>query len=89
MLSANDHYQQKKASAAEAAASITDHSNLILGMGVAMPPAFLAALSERVRGGGGLSRLNLYYMHAGTAATNTIMAADLMSVLKLYARRDG
>jgi len=84
MLSPNDLYQQKRASAAEAAASITDHSNLILGMGVAMPPAFLAALAERVRGGGGLSRLHLYYMHASSAATNTIMAADLMSVLKLY-----
>lgn len=38
-------YDSKKVSAEEAADSIVDGSNLILGMGVAMPPAFMTALA--------------------------------------------
>lgn len=67
----------------DAADSLDDRTNLVLGMGVAMPPAFMAALAERARERRGLSRLNLYYMHANKAATETILKPELMDVLKL------
>ncbi|WPZ36078.1 acetyl-CoA hydrolase/transferase C-terminal domain-containing protein [Thalassobaculum sp. OXR-137] len=73
----------KTVSAREAADSLDDKSNLVLGMGVAMPPAFMAALAERARERRGLSRLNLYYMHGSKAATETILKPELMDVLKL------
>lgn len=73
----------KTVSAPDAADSLDDASTLVLGMGVAMPPAFMAALAERARERRGLSRLNLYYMHASRAATETILKPELMDVLKL------
>ena len=73
----------KTVSAREAADSLEDASNLVLGMGVAMPPAFMAALADRARERRGLSRLNLYYMHASKAATETILKPELMDVLRL------
>lgn len=73
----------KTVSAADAADSLDDNSNLVLGMGVAMPPAFMAALADRARARRGLSRLNLYYMHGSRAATETILKPELMDVLKL------
>ena len=39
----------KTVAARDAADSVDDNSNLMLGMGVAMPPAFMAALAERGR----------------------------------------
>jgi len=73
----------KTVTARDAADSVEDASNLMLGMGVAMPPAFMAALAERARERRGLSRLNLYYMHGNQAAADTILKPDLMDVLKL------
>lgn len=73
----------KTVSATDAAESVEDRSNLMLGMGVAMPPAFMAALAERVRERRGLNRLNVYYMHGSQATTETILKPDLMDVLKL------
>ncbi len=73
----------KTVSAREAADSLEDASNLVLGMGVAMPPAFMAALADRARERRGLSRLSLYYMHASKAATETILKPELMDVLRL------
>lgn len=77
-------YDAKRCQAAEAAAWIADRSKLALGMGVAMPPAFMQALADRIRADEGLSRLAVYYMHANEAAAETILAQDLMGVLKLY-----
>jgi itaconate CoA-transferase len=73
----------KTVSARDAADSLEDNGNLVLGMGVAMPPAFMGALAERARERRGLSRLNLYYMHGSRAATETILKPELMDVLKL------
>ena len=73
----------KTVSAQDAADSLGDASNLVLGMGVAMPPAFMEALAGRARERRGLSRLNLYYMHGSKAATDTILKPDLMDALKL------
>jgi itaconate CoA-transferase len=74
-------YEDRLASSAEAAAAIGDRTNLILGMGVAMPPGFMAALAHRARHDG-LTSLNLYYMHANKAAAETILKPDLMDVLR-------
>jgi len=77
-------YGDKGVTATDAAASIADGGNLILGMGVAMPPAFMAALAARARARDGLRGLNLYYMHSNKAASETILQPDLMEVLRLY-----
>jgi itaconate CoA-transferase len=74
-------YAAKRVAAREAADSIVDGSNLILGMGVAMPPAFMAALAERARERRGLSNLPVYAMHSNAAAAETILKPDLMDVL--------
>lgn len=79
-----EQYAQKRVDAAEAAASIADNSNLILGMGVAMPPAFMAALAERARNRERLTALNVYYMHASEAAAETILKPELQPTLKLH-----
>lgn len=75
-------YEQKLVTAEDAADRIADKSNLILGMGVAMPPAFMGALADRVRAGRGLTDLPIYYMHSSQAARDTILKSDLMDVLK-------
>ncbi|RED52097.1 acetyl-CoA hydrolase/transferase family protein [Aestuariispira insulae] len=74
-------YQQKLVSHDEAAARVPDRSNLILGMGVAMPPAFMAALAKRAHAGD-LSLLKLYYMHSTPAAAETLLVPELMEVIK-------
>ncbi|MFX4219739.1 MAG: acetyl-CoA hydrolase/transferase family protein [Thalassobaculum sp.] len=74
----------KTVAAADAADSLEDRSNLVLGMGVAMPPAFMAALAERARERRGLSRLAVYYMHGSQATAETILKPELMDVLKLH-----
>lgn len=84
MSDAQSQYQAKLLTAVEAADSIEGRTNLILAMGVAMPPAFMQALADRVRGGSGLSRLKLFYMHVNAAAAETILSEDLMHVLELH-----
>ena len=74
-------YQQKLASLEEAAQSVADKSNLILGMGVAMPPGFMAALADRAHDGQ-LSALKLYYMHSTPAAAESLLVPELMDVIK-------
>lgn len=78
-----DILKAKTVSAQEAAASIENNSNLILGMGVAMPPAFMAALADRARARNRLDRLKVYYMHGSRSAAETILQPDLMDVLSL------
>ncbi|MBO6782848.1 MAG: acetyl-CoA hydrolase/transferase family protein [Alphaproteobacteria bacterium] len=74
-------YAAKRVTAEDAAASIANDSNLILGMAVAMPPAFMAALAERALQRDGLTDLDIYYMHASDAAAETILRPELMGVL--------
>lgn len=80
-MDAHALYADRLVSSSEAAAAVRDRANLILGMGVAMPPGFMAALADRARSGG-LTSLNLYYMHANKAAAETILKPDLMDVLR-------
>ena len=81
MADVDSLYQQKLASPGDAALSIEDRSNLILGMGVAMPPGFMAALAARAHDGH-LSELKLYYMHSTPAAAETLLVPELMDVIK-------
>ncbi|MEQ8587262.1 MAG: acetyl-CoA hydrolase/transferase C-terminal domain-containing protein [Thalassobaculaceae bacterium] len=75
---------QKTLTPEAAADSLADGSTLVLGMGVAMPPAFMAALAERARERRRLSRLGVYYMHGSQATAETILKPELMDVLKLH-----
>lgn len=75
---------QKTLTPEAAADSLEDGSTLVLGMGVAMPPAFMAALAERARERRRLSRLGVYYMHGSQATAETILKPELMDVLKLH-----
>lgn len=75
-------YAQKLTEAEEAADGIVDKSTLILGMGVAMPPAFMAALAGRAHARRNLSHLPVYYMHSNQAAADTILAPELMDIIK-------
>lgn len=77
-------YRAIRTSAFDAAVSIDDGSNLILGMGVAMPPAFMSALGERARTRDRLNSVSVYYMHGSKAAAETIMSDDVLDVLKLH-----
>ena len=81
MSQIQDMYEAKKTTPKEAIAHIQDRSNLIMGMSVAMPPALMQAVAERVKAGH-FSRLNLYYMHANEAATKTLLLPELMDIVK-------
>ncbi|GHF11036.1 4-hydroxybutyrate CoA-transferase [Kordiimonas sediminis] len=74
-------YQEKLTSPVDAASVIKDRSNVILGMGVAMPPALMRALADRAYAGS-FSSLNVYYMHASHDAMETLLVEDLMDVIR-------
>lgn len=81
MTQAQELYQQKLTTPRLAAESIEDNSNLILGMGAAMPPALLNGIAERITDKG-LSQLSLYYMH-GTEALQCLLHESLQDVVKI------
>ena len=76
-----DLYNEKKATAHDAVASIADRSNLILGMSAAMPPALMEAVASRAKQGW-FTKLNVYYMHASEAAIESLFVPELMKVIK-------
>ncbi len=80
MSAYQEAYQAKRVTPAAAVETIPDKSNLILGMCVAMPPALMAALAEKTQAGG-VTDLNLYYMHAPPAAGETMLRPELMDRL--------
>ncbi len=80
MSAYQDTYEAKCVSPAEAVETIPDKINLILGMCVAMPPALMAALADKTRTGG-VTDLNLYYMHSNPAAGETLLRPELMDRL--------
>ena len=55
---------------------LEDVDNLILGMNVAMPPAFINAAAEKLRAGE-IPPLNVYYMHGTEALQQSLLAPDL------------
>jgi itaconate CoA-transferase len=69
-------YQQKLTSPESACSVLKDKQNLILGMGVAMPPKLVEAVAERVKGDD-FSALNLYYMHGSEALSESLLKPEL------------
>lgn len=76
-----DLYQQKLTTPAQAVECIADQSNLILGMGVGMPPALMKGVGDRARAGD-FSRLNVYYMHGSADSLETLFTPENMPVVK-------
>lgn len=74
-------YEAKKMTAHDAVASIADRSNLVLGMGAAMPPSLMEAVASRAKQGW-FTNLNVYYMHASEAAIESLLVPELMNVIK-------
>ena len=69
-------YVDKLLDPTAAAALLSDVNNLILGMNVAMPPAFVTAAAELLRNDE-LSPINLYYMHGTEVLQQTLLAPEL------------
>ncbi|WP_210200489.1 acetyl-CoA hydrolase/transferase family protein [Cohaesibacter celericrescens] len=74
-------YQQKLTTPAKAVECIADQSNLIMGMGVGMPPALMQAVGDRARAGD-FTRLNVYYMHGHNDILTTIFTPENMPYIK-------
>ncbi|MBM97273.1 MAG: 4-hydroxybutyrate CoA-transferase [Oceanospirillaceae bacterium] len=73
----SDLYEQKKLSPAEAAQTLSGCTNLILGMGVAMPPRLIEATAEALKHNDLPQHLNLYYMHGSEALETHLLNPEL------------
>ncbi|MBQ0731332.1 MAG: acetyl-CoA hydrolase/transferase family protein [Oleispira antarctica] len=69
-------YQQKLTSPENACAVLRDKQNLILGMGVAMPPRLVEAVANIIKGDD-FSVLNIYYMHGSQVLSETLLKPEL------------
>jgi len=76
-----DQYAKKLTTPAQAVESIADKSNLILGMGVGMPPALCEAVGDRARAGD-FTHLPVYYMHGSADAVETLFTPENIKVVK-------
>ena len=69
-------YQQKLTSPENACSVLRDKQNLILGMGVAMPPRLVEAVANIIKGDD-FSVLNIYYMHGSQVLSETLLKPEL------------
>ncbi len=69
-------YQQKLMTVEDACSVLEDKQNLILGMGVAMPPRLVAAVANMLEHNE-FSSLNLHYMHGSEALGETLLKPEL------------
>ena len=69
-------YQQKQIQPEQVADFLFDKANLILGMGVAMPPGLMSAVAQGLSGGD-LNGINLYYMHGTEALKDSLLLPEL------------
>jgi itaconate CoA-transferase len=69
-------YQQKLMSPEKACLLLQDKQNLILGMGVAMPPSLLGAVATVLKADH-FSALNLYYMHGSEVLSESLLIPEL------------
>jgi len=76
-------YDRKLTSAAGAIADIKNGDNLILGMGVAMPPALITAIGTSVRNDE-LENIKLYYMHGSETLARELLEPQCLA--KIHAR---
>ena len=65
-------YQQKLIVSEQIADFLANDQNLILGMGVAMPPELIRGVSTALYSDQ-LKRLNLYYMHGSEVLSQTLL----------------
>ena len=77
MASAHSLYEKKLTSPETAVSQIESGSTLSFGMAVGQPPALLAAIASRIRGGD-LEDLRIYYKLAMTHAAETVLANDVL-----------
>ncbi len=80
-MAPRDLYQDRLTTPDEAIAGLPDDSDVVMSMAVSQPPALLAALERRIRGGG-LSEVRVHYFHSEATAGETILQYDLMDVVK-------
>lgn len=76
-------YDSKSTSAAGAVANINSGDNLILGMGVAMPPALITACASAIRDNQ-LHNIALYYMHGSETLAEQLLNPDILP--RIHAR---
>ena len=69
-------YQKKLMSPEQACLQLDDKQNLILGMGVAMPPMLISTLAKAVQSDH-FSALNLYYMHGSQVLSESLLVPEL------------
>ncbi len=69
-------YQQKLIVSEQIADFLANDQNLILGMGVAMPPKLIRGVSTALHSDQ-LKRLNLYYMHGSEVLSQTLLQPEL------------
>jgi itaconate CoA-transferase len=69
-------YRHKLMSAEIACDVLKDKQNLILGMGVAMPPKLLSTIAEVLKSDR-FTELNLYYMHGSKVLGETLLTSEL------------
>ena len=69
-------YQQKLIVSEQIADFLANDQNLILGMGVAMPPELIRGVSTALYSDQ-LKRLNLYYMHGSEVLSQTLLQPEL------------
>jgi itaconate CoA-transferase len=77
-----DTYAAKCKTAANAVAAMADDETLAVGMAIGQPPALLAAIADRVRGGT-LRGLKVYYKIAMDPLATTLLADDVLDKITL------
>lgn len=78
-----EQYSKKLLTSDEAVRQIDGMHNLILAMGVAMPPGLITALAEALKADD-VKPLSVYYMHGSEVLKNTLLSEDLIG--KVQAR---
>jgi itaconate CoA-transferase len=75
-VSWSELYEQKKLSRDKAVELLADCNNLILGMGVAMPPVLIQSIAEAYHKSL-LPPLNIYYMHGSETLQTSLLVPEL------------
>jgi itaconate CoA-transferase len=78
-----DEYRRKLATPEKAVEVIQNGTTLILGLGMAEPPALLAAIAKRLRSGD-LKSLKVYSLLPQKCACETVLALDLCDQVEAY-----
>jgi len=75
-MDAAKQYQKKLFTPTQAVREIEGRRNVILGMGLAMPPALIKAAAEALKAGH-LNPIDLYYMHGTEVLQETLLQQEL------------